>query len=72
MVLVGITHTDTEVDIEYLAPKLLGLRLWGDGNKSWSKSVKDMEYQILLVSQFTLYHKLSGAKPDFHDAMNGE
>ena len=28
MVLVGITHTDTPVDIEYLVPKLLGLRLW--------------------------------------------
>ena len=74
MVLVGITHTDTEVDVEYLTPKLLNLRLWSDesSNKSWAKSVKDLNYQILLVSQFTLYHQLKGSKPDFHGAMNGD
>ena len=44
MVLVGITHTDTEVDIEYLAPKLLSLRLWGDENNRWSKSVKESDF----------------------------
>ena len=55
-VLVRITHTDNEVDIDHLTPKLLNLKLWGDEKKSWSKSVKDMDYQILLVSQFTLYH----------------
>ena len=71
-VLVGITHTDNEVDVDYLTPKLLNLKLWGDEKKSWCKSVKDMDYQILLVSQFTLYHQLKGSKPDFHGAMNGE
>lgn len=44
MVLVGITHDDTEADVEYLCPKLLNLRLWGDGNKSWSKSLKDNDF----------------------------
>ena len=44
MVLVGITHTDNEVDIDYLTPKLLNLKLFGDDNKPWSKSVKDMDY----------------------------
>ena len=72
MVLVGITHTDTEVDADYLVPKLLNLKLWGDSSKPWSKSLIDMNYQLLLVSQFTLYHQLKGTKPDFHDAMAGE
>jgi len=31
-----------------------------------------MNYEILVVSQFTLYHKLKGSKPDFHDALDGE
>ena len=31
-----------------------------------------MNYQILLVSQFTLYHQLKGRKPDFHNAMEGQ
>ena len=73
MVLVGITHTDTPVDIEYVVPKLLNLRLWADDkDKSWSKSLVDKQYECLLVSQFTLYHQLKGTKPDFHAAMNGE
>lgn len=51
MALVGITHEDTEVDVEYLCPKLLNLRLWKDDkDKSWSKSLVDKDYQILLVS----------------------
>ena len=44
MVLVGITHSDNEVDVDYLANKIMGLRLWGDGKKSWSKNVKDLDY----------------------------
>ena len=44
MALVGITHGDNEVDADYIAPKLLNLKLWGDGNKAWSKNMKDMDY----------------------------
>ena len=74
MVLVGITHTDNYMDYEYLTKKILGLKLWPDakGDKAWATNVVDNQYDILLVSQFTLYHQLKGTKPDFHDAMNGE
>ncbi len=42
MVLVGITHTDTEVDVDYLANKLMGLKLWDDAKgKNWASNVKD-------------------------------
>uniref|UniRef100_A0A1A9V143 D-aminoacyl-tRNA deacylase n=1 Tax=Glossina austeni TaxID=7395 RepID=A0A1A9V143_GLOAU len=72
-VLVGITHTDTGKDVEYLSRKLLALRLFEDENgKRWQKSVKDENLEILCISQFTLYHRLKGNKPDFHMAMQGE
>ena len=44
MALVGITHGDNEVDVENLCPKLINLKLWDDGNKSWTKSAKDLDY----------------------------
>lgn len=54
------------------ARKLLSIRLFDDENgKRWQKSVKDLQYDILCVSQFTLYNRLKGNKPDFHLAMQG-
>ena len=41
-------------------------------SKPWMKSVKDMRYELLIVSQFTLYHKMKGNKPDFHNAKEHE
>ncbi|XP_036334171.1 D-aminoacyl-tRNA deacylase isoform X1 [Rhagoletis pomonella] len=72
-VLVGITHSDTEKDVEYLVRKLVALRLFEDtAGKRWQKSIKDEQLEILCVSQFTLYHRLKGNKPDFHLAMQGD
>ncbi|XP_034256095.1 D-aminoacyl-tRNA deacylase [Thrips palmi] len=71
-VLVGIHKNDSEKDKEYLARKLLSIRLWEDDKgRRWSRSVTDMQYEILCVSQFTLYYYLKGNKPDFHAAMPG-
>lgn len=54
------------------ARKLLSVRLFDDeAGKRWQKSVKDLQLELLCVSQFTLYHRLSGNKPDFHLAMQG-
>jgi D-aminoacyl-tRNA deacylase len=73
MVLCGITHTDTQIEMEQLANKLLKLRLWPDEKgRPWATNLMENNYDILLVSQFTLYHQLKGTKPDFHDAMPGE
>ena len=73
MVLCGITHTDNKLDVEYLTQKILKLRLWPDAaDKAWGTNIVENDYEILLVSQFTLYHNLKGTKPDFHDAMDGE
>eukprot|EP01102_Stenamoeba_stenopodia_P001422 TRINITY_DN11234_c0_g1_i2.p1 TRINITY_DN11234_c0_g1~~TRINITY_DN11234_c0_g1_i2.p1 ORF type:complete len:216 (+),score=45.24 TRINITY_DN11234_c0_g1_i2:23-649(+) len=73
LVLVGITSTDTKADSSFIARKILSLRLWpsADG-KPWNTSVSDNKYEVLLVSQFTLYATLKGNKPDFHKAMEPE
>lgn len=50
----------------------MALRLFEENEKRWQKSVKDLNLEILCVSQFTLYHRLKGNKPDFSAAMKGE
>lgn len=72
-VLVGIHRYDTEKEMEFIVRKILNLRLFTDAeNKSWSKSVMDMGYEVLCVSQFTLESTLKGNKPDFREAMTAE
>ncbi|XP_016931023.4 D-aminoacyl-tRNA deacylase isoform X1 [Drosophila suzukii] len=71
-VLVGIKASDTAKDVEYLVWKILALRLFEEEGKRWQKSVKDLNLELLCVSQFTLYHRLKGNKPDFSAAMKGE
>eukprot|EP00668_Euglena_longa_P033565 GGOE01043152.1.p2 GENE.GGOE01043152.1~~GGOE01043152.1.p2 ORF type:complete len:173 (-),score=44.02 GGOE01043152.1:353-871(-) len=68
-VLVGISRSDTLEDVKWMCNKLLSIRLWSDGDRTWAKSVRDTEGEVLLVSQFTLMHVLKGNKPDFHNAM---
>lgn len=56
----------------FSARKLLSIRLFDDDTgKRWQKSVKDLNLEMLCVSQFTLYNRLKGNKPDFHLAMSG-
>lgn len=83
LVFVGIKTGDTAFDAQYLSNKLLNVRIFdsisGNGdssnntnsssNKTWSESVLSKNYDLLLVSQFTLYSVLKGNKPDFHCAM---
>ncbi|XP_030376413.1 D-aminoacyl-tRNA deacylase isoform X2 [Scaptodrosophila lebanonensis] len=52
--------------------KILALRLFEDEGRRWQKSTKDLQLEILCVSQFTLYHRLKGNKPDFSAAMKGD
>jgi len=71
-VLLGIARTDTAKDAEYMVRKILNLRLFDDdAGGRWKKSVKDKDYEVLCVSQFTLQCVLKGNKPDFHHAMGG-
>ncbi len=73
-VLIGIHRDDTREQAETLARKLINLRVFDDPatGKRWSKSVKDLDLELLCVSQFTLYHVMKGNKPDFHLSMGGD
>lgn len=74
-VLLGITRVDTPREAEWMARKLLNLRLFADPatpDRMWDKSVLDLGLEVLCVSQFTLCHVLKGNKPDFHNAMGAE
>lgn len=69
--LVGLHESDTEKDSQYIVRKILNLRLWQNesSGKAWDQSVMQREYEVLLVSQFTLYGQPKGNKLDFHVAM---
>jgi D-tyrosyl-tRNA(Tyr) deacylase len=54
LVLLGIEDADTEEDIHWLSNKIVGLRLFDDAEGVMNVSVKDIEGDILLISQFTL------------------
>ena len=61
------TADDTAAEIEPLCRKLLGTRLWDEGERAWRVALPQLGGELLLVSQFTLHARLSkGTKPDFH------
>lgn len=69
LLLVGVTGEDTVEDIDYLAKKVLNLKLFPKDDAEWKQSIKDIKGEILSVSQFTLFAKTAkGTKPDFHRA----
>ena len=73
MILVGLTHDDKEEYFDHVTDKFLNLRLWDDSKGvRWKESVKSQNFEILLVSQFTLYYIMKGNKPDFHQAMEND
>ncbi|MDJ0287219.1 MULTISPECIES: D-aminoacyl-tRNA deacylase [Bacillus] len=69
MVLVGVTHEDTEEDVHYLAEKLVHLRIFEDENGKMNLSLLDVKGSVLSVSQFTLYGDTrKGRRPNFMKA----
>ncbi|MGE6857619.1 D-aminoacyl-tRNA deacylase [Bacillus pumilus] len=69
MVLVGVTHEDTEEDVHYLADKLAHLRIFEDENGKMNHSLLDVKGSVLSVSQFTLYGDTrKGRRPNFMKA----
>lgn len=68
-VLVGVKKGDSIDNADYLAQKLLKLRLMADENEKMNLSVTDAKASFLIVSQFTLYADTSGGnRPSFIDA----
>lgn len=69
LVLLGITNDDTQEDIDYLVRKICGLRIFSDLNGKMNLSIQDVEGELLVVSQFTLYAQTKkGNRPSYIDA----
>lgn len=73
LLLVGITTTDTEKEINYLVEKVVGLRLFEDAEGKMNHSIEQVQGSILSVSQFTLYADTRrGRRPSFTNAARPE
>jgi len=69
LLLVGITHDDTLEQVNWLADKIAGLRVFEDEEERMNLSLQDVEGKILSVSQFTLYGDVKkGRRPAFTEA----
>jgi D-tyrosyl-tRNA(Tyr) deacylase len=66
MVLLGVEDADTDEDLQWLAQKITGLRVFGDENGLMNKALADIGGDILLISQFTLFAQTKkGNRPSF-------
>ena len=65
--LVGISPSDTEAELDWMARKCLDLRLFpGENGNGWERSILDIQGELLVVSQFTLYGDCrKGRRPSF-------
>jgi D-aminoacyl-tRNA deacylase len=73
MILLGITHADTQEDIEWLSKKIVGLRVFGDEEGRMNLDIKSVDGNILLISQFTLHASTKkGNRPSFLEAARPE
>ncbi|HKR13469.1 MAG TPA: D-aminoacyl-tRNA deacylase, partial [Pyrinomonadaceae bacterium] len=69
VVLLGVGHEDTKADADYLASKIVALRIFDDDAGKMNLSVKDIGGALLVVSQFTLYGDVRrGLRPSWSDA----
>jgi len=73
MILVGVTHGDTQVEADWLARKIAGLRIFEDADGKINAGLIDVGGQALVVSQFTLYADArKGRRPSFTAAADPE
>ncbi len=73
LALVGVTHSDTRTDADWLARKIAGLRIFEDAAGKMNFGLADIGGSILVVSQFTLYGDArKGRRPDFLQAARPE
>lgn len=73
MVLIGITHTDTKETADFLVKKMCNLRVFQDENEKMNLSIKDIDGELLIVSQFTLYADCQkGNRPSFVNSAKPE
>lgn len=73
LLLVGLTHSDSAEQVEWMAEKVSGLRLFSDSEDKMNLALADVGGKVLVVSQFTLYGDAArGRRPSFIDAARPE
>lgn len=73
MILLGITHDDTDEDITWLSKKIIGMRIFSDAEGKMNQDLSMVGGNILLISQFTLHASTKkGNRPSFMDAARPE
>lgn len=73
VILLGVTHNDTEADADYLAKKIVKLRIFEDEAGKMNRSLLDVGGSVLSISQFTLYSDTrKGRRPSFIEAARPE
>lgn len=73
LVLLAVTHADDNKDADYLAEKIVNLRIFDDGEGKMNLSLLDVGGELLVVSQFTLYGDTSrGRRPSFIKSASGD
>lgn len=70
VLLVGFTFEDTKEIVDKMINKIINLRIFSDSDDKLNLSLKDINGEILSISQFTLYAKLNGRRPSFTKALN--
>lgn len=69
LVLLGVTHTDTREDVDWLSKKIVGMRIFSDDDGKMNLNLAAINGNILLVSQFTLHASTKkGNRPGFTEA----
>ena len=72
-VFLGVTHDDTEKDVEWMVKKIMGMRIFEDSEGKLNTSIVDVKGAVLLISQFTLYGDCrKGRRPSFVKAARPE
>ena len=66
LILLGVGQNDSQIDIDWLCQKIINLRIFSDNDEKMNLSIQDINGEILLISQFTLYASTKkGNRPSF-------
>jgi D-tyrosyl-tRNA(Tyr) deacylase len=69
LLFLGVEETDTISDVEYMVDKVINLRIFEDSNEKMNLSLKDVNGELMVISQFTLYGDArKGRRPSFIEA----